>query len=92
MKRPDYLSKKVLLSIHSMPVCFPGVKLQVVTPDEVTFHSAMISWKAPRVAFKSYRLTYQLSKEVKVNTSVTPETNLAAFPQLNGPLLLINRS
>ncbi|XP_056331708.1 mucin-2 [Danio aesculapii] len=61
-----------------------GVKLQVVTPDEVTFHSAVISWKAPRVAFKSYRLTYQLSEEVKeliLNPSVTHYelTGLAAF-------------
>ncbi|XP_050987810.1 tenascin [Labeo rohita] len=61
-----------------------GVKLQVVTPDEVTFHSAVISWRAPRVAFKSYRLTYQLSEEVKeviLNPSVTRYelTGLAAF-------------
>uniref|UniRef100_A0A8C1Z5L8 Tenascin XBa n=1 Tax=Cyprinus carpio TaxID=7962 RepID=A0A8C1Z5L8_CYPCA len=61
-----------------------GVKLQVVTPDEVTFHSAVISWRAPRVAFKSYKLTYQLSEEVKeviLNPSVTRYelTGLAAF-------------
>ncbi|XP_059423508.1 mucin-3A isoform X1 [Carassius carassius] len=61
-----------------------GVKLQVVTPDEVTFHSAVISWRAPRVAFKSYRLIYQLSEEVKeviLNPSVTHYelTGLAAF-------------
>ncbi|XP_042596658.1 mucin-3A-like isoform X2 [Cyprinus carpio] len=61
-----------------------SVKLQVLTPDEVTFHSAVISWKAPRVAFKSYRLTYQLSEEVKeviLNPSVTRYelTGLAAF-------------
>ncbi|XP_073703646.1 uncharacterized protein tnxba [Garra rufa] len=61
-----------------------GVKLQVVTPDEVTFHSSVISWRAPRVAFKSYRLTYQLSEEVKeviLNPSVTRYelTGLAAF-------------
>ncbi|XP_016308223.1 uncharacterized protein LOC107662658 [Sinocyclocheilus anshuiensis] len=61
-----------------------GVKLQVVTPDEVTFHSALISWRAPRVAFKSYKLTYQLSEEVKeviLNPAVTcyELTGLAAF-------------
>ncbi|XP_067305966.1 tenascin-R [Pseudorasbora parva] len=61
-----------------------GVKLQVVTPDEVTFHSAVISWRAPRVAFKSYRLTYKLNEEVKeliLNPSVTRYelTGLAAF-------------
>ncbi|XP_016411794.1 tenascin-like [Sinocyclocheilus rhinocerous] len=61
-----------------------GVKLQVLTPGEVTFHSAVISWRAPRVAFKSYRLTYQLSEEVKeviLNPSVTRYelTGLAAF-------------
>ncbi|XP_051720392.1 tenascin isoform X2 [Ctenopharyngodon idella] len=61
-----------------------GVKFQVVTPDEVTFHSAVISWRAPRVTFKSYRLTYQLSEEVKeliLNPSVTHYelTGLAAF-------------
>ncbi|KAK7157443.1 hypothetical protein R3I93_008813 [Phoxinus phoxinus] len=50
-----------------------GVKLQIVTPA-VTFHSAVISWRAPRVAFKSYRLTYQLNEEVQeliLNPSVT---------------------
>ncbi|CAM4698792.1 unnamed protein product [Leuciscus chuanchicus] len=50
-----------------------GVKPQVVTPT-VTFHSAVISWRAPRVAFKSYRLTYQLNEEVQeliLNPSVT---------------------
>ncbi|XP_043117471.1 tenascin [Puntigrus tetrazona] len=61
-----------------------GVKLQVVTPDEMTFRSAVISWRAPLVAFKSYRLTYQLSEEVKeviLNPSVTSYelTGLAAF-------------
>ncbi|XP_048010139.1 tenascin [Megalobrama amblycephala] len=61
-----------------------GLKLQVVTPDEVTFHSAVISWRAPRVAFKSYRLTYQQNEEVKeliLNPSVTHYelTGLAAF-------------
>ncbi|KAF4103423.1 hypothetical protein G5714_016306 [Onychostoma macrolepis] len=61
-----------------------GVKLQVVTTNEVTFHSAVISWRAPRVAFKSYRLTYQLNEEVKeviLNPSVTRYElpGLAAF-------------
>ncbi|XP_073728068.1 uncharacterized protein tnxba [Misgurnus anguillicaudatus] len=61
-----------------------GVKLQVVTPYEVTFHSAVISWKAPRVVFKSYRLTYQPTEEVKeviLNPSVTQYelTGLIAF-------------
>ncbi|XP_051999443.1 mucin-4 [Xyrauchen texanus] len=61
-----------------------GVKLQVVTPNELTFHSAVISWKATRVPFKSYRLTYQLRdvvKEVILNPYVTQFelTGLAAF-------------
>ncbi|XP_051577428.1 tenascin isoform X2 [Myxocyprinus asiaticus] len=61
-----------------------GVKLQVVTPNELTFHSAVISWKAPRVPFKSYRLTYQLRDEVKeviLNPYVTQFelTGLEAF-------------
>ncbi|KAK2903267.1 hypothetical protein Q8A67_007980 [Cirrhinus molitorella] len=61
-----------------------GVKLQVVTPEEVTFHSAVISWRAPRVAFRSYRLTYQLSEDIKeviLNPSVTHYelSGLAAF-------------
>ncbi|XP_056618170.1 tenascin [Triplophysa dalaica] len=61
-----------------------GVKLQVVTPDDVTFHSAVISWKAPRVVFKSYRVTYQPTEEVKeviLNPSLTQYelTGLAAF-------------
>ncbi|XP_065117360.2 tenascin-X [Paramisgurnus dabryanus] len=61
-----------------------GVKLQVVTPYEVTFHSAVIAWKAPSVVFKNYRLTYQPAEEVKeviLNPSVTQYelTGLADF-------------
>ncbi|GAA6097830.1 tenascin [Tachysurus ichikawai] len=42
-----------------------GVKLQVVTPNEVTWNSAVISWKSTHIAFRSYRLTYQFGEEVK---------------------------
>lgn len=45
---------------------YPGVKLQVVTPNEVTWNSAVISWKSTHIAFRSYRLTYQFGEEVKV--------------------------
>ncbi|XP_076827470.1 uncharacterized protein tnxba [Brachyhypopomus gauderio] len=51
-----------------------GVTLQTVTPSEVTFSSAVISWKAPHLVFRSYRLTYQLGEEIKeviLNPSVT---------------------
>ncbi|XP_051575031.1 uncharacterized protein LOC127453059 [Myxocyprinus asiaticus] len=56
------------LQSHAVSTTFTtgsGVKLQVVTPYEVSFHSAVISWKAPHVAFKSYRLTYHFREEVK---------------------------
>uniref|UniRef100_A0A8B9H4G2 Fibronectin type-III domain-containing protein n=1 Tax=Astyanax mexicanus TaxID=7994 RepID=A0A8B9H4G2_ASTMX len=61
-----------------------GVKLQAVIPTEITFSSAVISWKAPHLAFRSYRLTYQHdrnSKEVVLNPTVTQYelTDLAAF-------------
>lgn len=54
----------------------------------VTFHSAVISWRAPRVTFKSYRLTYQLNEEVQVNIlyqslNSTSQSNLAAFQQFS---------
>ncbi|KAB5586976.1 hypothetical protein PHYPO_G00007660 [Pangasianodon hypophthalmus] len=42
-----------------------GVKLQVVTPTEVTWNSALISWKTTLLSFKSYRLTYQVGEEIK---------------------------
>ncbi|KAG7335896.1 hypothetical protein KOW79_000589 [Hemibagrus wyckioides] len=42
-----------------------GVKLQVVTPNEVTWNSAVISWKSTHLSFRSYRLTYQFGEEVK---------------------------
>ncbi|XP_060726540.1 tenascin [Tachysurus vachellii] len=42
-----------------------GVKLQVVKPNEVTWNSAVISWKSTHIAFRSYRLTYQFGEEVK---------------------------
>ncbi|XP_035386378.1 tenascin [Electrophorus electricus] len=45
-----------------------------VTPSEVTFNSAVISWKASRLVFRSYRLTYQLGEEIKeviLNPTVT---------------------
>ncbi|MCI4374606.1 hypothetical protein PGIGA_G00008040 [Pangasianodon gigas] len=42
-----------------------GVKLQVVTPSEVTWNSALISWKTTLLSFRSYRLTYQVGEEVK---------------------------
>ncbi|KAM9489097.1 uncharacterized protein tnxba [Clarias gariepinus] len=42
-----------------------GIKLQVVTPGEVTWNSALISWKTPHLSFKSYRLTYQGGEEKK---------------------------
>ncbi|KAI4881187.1 hypothetical protein NFI96_027253 [Prochilodus magdalenae] len=51
-----------------------GVKLQAVTPTELTFNSAVISWRATRLAFRSYRLTYQHGEDVKeviLNPSVT---------------------
>ncbi|XP_062848633.1 tenascin-N [Trichomycterus rosablanca] len=42
-----------------------GVKLQVVKPSNVIWNSAVISWRAPHVAFRSYRLTYQKEEDVK---------------------------
>ncbi|KAF5901103.1 tenascin-like, partial [Clarias magur] len=53
-----------------------GIKLQVVTPGEVTWNSALISWKIPHLSFKSYRLTYQggeekTEKEVILNPTVS---------------------
>ncbi|XP_072536746.1 uncharacterized protein tnxba [Salminus brasiliensis] len=61
-----------------------GVKLQAVTPTVVTYNSAVISWKAPRLAFRSYRLTYQHRENVKevvlIPTVTRYElTGLAAF-------------
>ncbi|KAL6489630.1 hypothetical protein MHYP_G00033710 [Metynnis hypsauchen] len=61
-----------------------GVKLQAVTPSEVNFNSAVISWKSPRLAFRSFRLTYQRGedvKEVTLNPAVTRYelTDLVAF-------------
>lgn len=50
---------------------FLGVKLQVVKPSNITWHSGVISWKAPHVAFKSYRLTYQREEDIKVMTVVS---------------------
>ncbi|KAL7886407.1 hypothetical protein AOLI_G00041280 [Acnodon oligacanthus] len=61
-----------------------GVKLQAVTPSEVKFNSAVISWKSPRLAFRSFRLTYQRGEDVKeviLNPAVTRYelTDLVAF-------------
>ncbi|KAK3551288.1 hypothetical protein QTP70_013945 [Hemibagrus guttatus] len=42
-----------------------GVKLQLVTPNEVTWNSAVISWKSTHLSFRSYRLTYQFGEEFK---------------------------
>uniref|UniRef100_A0AAY4CF39 Uncharacterized protein n=2 Tax=Denticeps clupeoides TaxID=299321 RepID=A0AAY4CF39_9TELE len=51
-----------------------GLKLQTVTPQAVTAHSAVITWKAPPLPFRTYRLTYQLpgrdAKEVILSASV----------------------
>uniref|UniRef100_A0A3B1KJ83 Tenascin XB n=1 Tax=Astyanax mexicanus TaxID=7994 RepID=A0A3B1KJ83_ASTMX len=79
--------RSILGTIESEPTTASvttGVKLQAVIPTEITFSSAVISWKAPHLAFRSYRLTYQHdrnSKEVVLNPTVTQYelTDLAAF-------------
>ncbi|KAL2083915.1 hypothetical protein ACEWY4_019433 [Coilia grayii] len=51
-----------------------GVKVQAVAPSTVTSRSAVIAWKAPHVAFKTYKLTYQVlgqeTKEVLLSPTV----------------------
>ncbi|XP_041963772.1 tenascin [Alosa sapidissima] len=51
-----------------------GVKVQAVAPSTVTSRSALITWKAPHVAFKTYKLTYQVpgqeAKEVLLSPTV----------------------
>ena len=51
------------------PVCVCPVPVSVVKASDVDAHSAVITWKAPAVAFHSYRVTYQLAGgEAKVTT------------------------
>ncbi|MCJ8728760.1 hypothetical protein PDJAM_G00008090 [Pangasius djambal] len=73
LHRSTFYAVKIMSQINSLQsssvsttfTTKSGVKLQVVTPSEVTWNSALISWKTTPLSFRSYRLTYQVGEEVK---------------------------
>ncbi|XP_030639128.1 tenascin [Chanos chanos] len=78
LHRSTLYTVKVMSQINSLQSKVVSTAFRTasaVTAGGVTSNSAVISWKSPRLAFKSYRLTYQqagqLAKEVILNPTVT---------------------